>query len=45
MIAGGLILKYIRYTAIASAPLLTVKNVEVPLINDKEKENTCEETE
>lgn len=45
MIAGGLILKYIRYPAIASAPLLTVKNVEVPLINDKEKDNTCEETE
>ena len=45
MIAGGLIPKYIRYTAIASAPLLTFKNVEVPLINDKEKDNTCEETE
>lgn len=45
MIAGGLILKYIRYPAIASAPLLTVKNVEVPLINDKETDSNCEESE
>ena len=30
---------------IAGAALLSAKNVEVNLINDKEKDTTCEETE
>ncbi|CAH3035311.1 unnamed protein product [Pocillopora meandrina] len=36
MIPGGLSLKYRKYMAITSAALLTAKNVEVPLVNDKE---------
>ena len=36
MLDRGLSLKYEKYMAIASAAILTAKNVEVPLINDKE---------
>ena len=45
MVAGGLSLKYGRYMAIASAAILTAKNVEVLLINDKVKDSNLEETE
>ena len=45
MIVGGLSLKYGRYIAIASAALLIAKNVEVPLVNDKEKNSICEEAD
>ena len=45
MITGGLSLKYGRYMAIAIAALLIAKNVEVPLINDKENDDVSEETE
>ena len=45
MIADGLSLKYGSYMVIAGAALLSAKNVEVHLINDKEKDTTCEETE
>ena len=44
MIAAGLSLKYGKYMAIASAALLTAKNVEVPLVNDKEIDSIYEET-
>ena len=44
MIAKGLSLKYGRYMAIVCAALLTANDVEVPLITDKEKESSCEET-
>ena len=43
MTVGGLSLKYGGYMAIASAALLNVKNVEVPLVNDKGKDSNCEE--
>ena len=43
MITGGLSLKYGRYMAIAIAALLIAKNVEVPLINDKENDDVSEE--
>ena len=45
MIAAGLSLKYGKYMAIASAALLTAKNVEVPLVNDKEIDSIYEETD
>ena len=45
MIPGGLSLKYGKYMAIASAALLTAKNVEVPLVNDKEIDSIYEETD
>lgn len=45
MITGGLSLKYGRYMTIAIAALLIAKNVEVPLINDKENDDVSEETE
>ena len=45
MIADGLMLKLGRYMAIASAALLIAKIVEVPLINDKETDSNCEESE
>ena len=45
MIPGGLSLKYGKYMAIASAALLTAKNVEVPLVNDKEINSIYEETD
>ena len=45
MIAYGLSLKYGSYMVVAGAALLSAKNVEVHLINDKEKDTTCEETE
>ena len=37
MIADGLSLKYGSYMVIAGAALLSAKNVEVHLINDKER--------
>ena len=39
MIPGGLSLKYGKYMAIAA------KNVEVPLVNDKEIDSIYEETD
>ena len=45
MIPGGLSLRYGKYIAIASAALLTAKNVEVPLVNDKEIDSIYEETD
>ena len=45
MIPGGLSLKYGKYMAIASAALLTAKNVEVPSVNDKEIDSIYEETD
>ena len=48
MIAGSLSLKYGKYMAIASAALLTAKNVEVPLkpnVVNVEVESNCEEPE
>ena len=44
MIVRGLSLKFGRYMTIASAVLLAVKNVELPLVNDKGKDS-CGETE
>lgn len=44
MIVRGLSLKFGRYMTIASAVLL-VKNVELPLVNDKGKDSICGETE
>lgn len=45
MIVRGLSLKFGRYMTIASAVLLAVKNVELPLVNDKGKDSICGETE
>lgn len=45
MISGGLNLKYGRYMAIANAVFLTVKNVEVPMADEKEFDIICEETD
>ena len=36
ILASGLSLRYGEYMAIKSVALLTVKNIEVPLVNDKE---------
>ena len=36
ILASGLSLRYGEYMAITSVALLTVKNIEVPLVNDKE---------
>ena len=36
ILASGLSLRYGKYMAITSVALLTVKNIEVPLVNDKE---------
>ena len=41
MIVRGLSLKFGRYMTIASAVLLAVKNVELPLVNDKGKDSIC----
>ena len=45
MTVGGQSRKYGRYMAIISAALLTIKSVEVPLVNDKEKDSILKETE
>lgn len=49
MIAGALSLKYGKYMAIASATLLTIKNVEVPIkppmVNVEKLESNSEESE
>ena len=45
MIPGGLSLKYGKYMAITSTAFLTAKNVEVPLVNDKEINSIYEETD
>ena len=45
MIVRGLSLKFERYMTVASAVLLAVKNVELPLVNDKGKDSICGETE